>query len=133
MVLYECNYCIFKTKLKTDYSRHTKTKKHRVNSGDENADLEGTTPKTQKDPQKTQKDPQKTQKDPQKTQSYECDYCNVEFSTYATKRRHELHRCKENDALKDLKIKKLEKENKNLEQILEILLDKVRTINNTNE
>ena len=28
MVLYECKYCNFKTKLKTDYNRHLKTKKH---------------------------------------------------------------------------------------------------------
>jgi hypothetical protein len=54
------------------------------------------------------------------TQSYACDYCNVEFSTYAHKRRHELHRCKENDALNELKIKKLEK-----------MMNNVGTINNT--
>ncbi len=122
MPIYNCDFCNYKTKLLGNYKQHTKTTKHRVNRGDENTELEVTPPSGQKYP-----------KEPQKTQSYECDYCNVEFSTYATKRRHELHRCKENDALKDLKIKKLEKENKNLEQILEILLDKVRTINNTNE
>jgi hypothetical protein len=138
MVVYECKCCNYITSINSNYNKHTKTKKHRVNSGDENTDLEGTTPKTQKDPQKTQKDPQKTQKDPQKTQSYECDYCNVEFSTYAHKRRHELHRCKENDALKELKIKKLEKEKKTLKKEkntlkkeIEKMMNNVGTINNT--
>ena len=63
MVLYECNYCIFKTKQKTDYSRHTKTKKHRVNSGDENADLEGTPPNSQNDPKMTTNDHEMTTND----------------------------------------------------------------------
>ena len=32
MVLYECKCCNYKTKLKTDFSRHLKTKKHARNS-----------------------------------------------------------------------------------------------------
>jgi len=86
---------MFSTKLKTDHKRHLQTKKHIRN-------LEENTLKTQKDPQKTQKDPQKTQKDPQKNttlKKHNCDYCDESFSTFAHKRRHELHRCIENNDL----------------------------------
>jgi hypothetical protein len=131
MPIYNCEFCNYTTKYKADFTKHTKTKKHRVNSGDENADLEGTTPNIQYDPPNIQYDPQNIQYDPQNIQSYACDYCNVEFTLFTNKRRHELHRCKENDALKDLKIKKLEKEKKKLEKKIEKMLNNVGTINNT--
>jgi hypothetical protein len=136
MVLYECDLCLFYSNLKSDYKRHLNTKKHQHNS-----DISLTSMvKTQKDPEKTQKDPEKTQKDPEKTQSssedVHCSYCYTLFSTYAHKRRHELHRCKENTSINNSKIKELEKDKKKLEKKLEKTFDKLiakagnTTINN---
>ena len=87
MVLYKCECCIFSTKLKGDYKRHLKTKKHLDNIENNVISMV----KTQKDPKKTQKDPKKTQKDPQKTQGelviykkYHCEFCYESFTTFAT-------------------------------------------------
>ena len=134
MPLYNCEQCNYSTKYKADFTKHTKTKKHRRNIGDINELGEELTPKTQKDPEKTQKDPEKTRKDPEKTQSnptFSCDFCYSTFSSYAHKRRHELDRGKENVSVKDLKIRPLEKEKKKLEKQIIKMMDKVGTINNT--
>jgi len=64
--------------------------------------------------------------------AYSCDFCELDFSTKPNKRRHELHFCKENVTVKDLKIITLEKENKKLAKKIEKLLDKVGTVNTTN-
>jgi len=94
---------------------------------------------TQKDPQKTQKDPQKTQKDPQKTQpdsenadKYYCEFCFDLFTTFAHKRRHELHRCKENNNSKDILLNEQTKQIKKMEKTIDKLIDKAgnTTINN---
>ena len=130
MVVYECSICNFSSKIKTHYNRHLNTKKHQTLY---EASII-TMVKTQKDPEKTQKDPEKTQKDPEKTQGksiFLCDFCDSTFSSYAHKRRHELHRCKENTSEMTKKITSLEKEKKKLEKKIEKLLDKVGTINNT--
>ena len=63
--------------------------------------------------------------------SYSCDFCGLDFSTKPHKRRHELHFCKENVSVKDLKIRTLEKEKKKLEKQIIKMMDKVGTINNT--
>ena len=88
MVLYECKCCNFKTKLKTDYNRHIKTKKH-----GRNVDMNifyGKEPKmTPNDPEMTPNDPQMTQNDPQMSQDHnnkdkklECIYCGKIFSQF---------------------------------------------------
>ena len=101
MKLFICEPCNFSSKLKTDLNRHLNTKKHFTNS---DCSLSAMV-KTQKDPEKTQKDPEKTQKDP----PFLCDYCISKFSSYAHKRRHEIHRCKETPSTMKYKIHKLEK------------------------
>jgi hypothetical protein len=123
MVFYECELCNFSTILKGNYKQHLNSNKHFNN-------LEislSVMVKTQKDPKKTQKDPKKTQKDP----VFFCDFCDSKFSSYAHKRRHEIHRCKEVGSIKDKKIKTLEKEKKKLEKQIEKMIDKVGTVNNT--
>jgi hypothetical protein len=62
-----------------------------------------------------------------------CIFCGSSFSTFAHKRRHELHRCKDKDAVKHrkkithgLEIKELKKEHKKL---VETLLSKVGNTN----
>jgi hypothetical protein len=123
MVLYTCYTCLFSSTQKNDYNRHLKTKKHLKNI----SKTEETKVKTQKDPKKTQKDPKKTQKE----LNFVCNYCESNFTTYAHKRRHELHRCKENTSIMTNKIKTLEREKKKLEKKIEKMLDKTCTINNT--
>jgi hypothetical protein len=122
MVLYECYLCNFTTILKGNYKQHLNSKKHLNNTSHSLIPMV----KTQKDPKKTQKDPKKTQKDP----VFFCDFCESNFSSYAHKRRHELHRCKE-ISCKDKKIKILEKEKKKLEKQIEKMIDKVGIVNNT--
>jgi hypothetical protein len=120
---------------------------------------------SQNEPQMSQNEPQMSHNEPQMSQNepvilqkdvkkYPCDYCDESFSTMANKRRHELHRCKENTNVsnsiitkQENKIKKLEREKENQKKAMEkqrkemakhieLLLTKVgnnyTTINNTN-
>jgi len=160
MVNYECKLCNYNTKLRANYNRHIKTRKHERILLEENGCSEiledikviNESEKTQKDPQKTQKDPQKTQKDPQKTQydlydleeiqnnseeiQNNCNYCKKEFSSYAHKRRHELHRCqeaKDEESLYKSDKKEWLKEKKILfKQIDELIKKAGNTTTNTN-
>ena len=130
MVMYECGICNFSSKIKTHHNRHLKTKKHQTNYEKSLIAMV----KSQKEPEKSQKEPEKSQKEPEKSQGkpvFLCDYCDYTFTTYANKRRHELHRCKENTSEMTKKINSLEKEKKKLEKKIEKLLDKVGTVNNT--
>ena len=122
MVSYSCNLCCFVTNLKGNYSQHLKTKKHLSSIEDS---LQAMV-KSQKEPKKSQKEPQKSQKEP----NFLCDYCNSKFTTYAHKRRHELHSCKENPSITINKIKQLEIEKKKLERQITKMLNNTCTINN---
>jgi len=135
MVLYNCEHCVFSSKLKSNYTRHLKSNKHLTNIDNNVIPMV----ETQKDPEKTQKDPQKTQKDPQKTQpdsdienKYYCEFCLDLFTTFAHKRRHELHRCKENNNSKDILLNEQTKQIKKMEKTIDKLIDKAgnTTINN---
>jgi len=129
MGVYNCECCKFSSKFKGDYKRHLKTKKHIVNEDNSLISMV----ETQKDPIKTQKDPQKTQKDPQKTQQntententdkYYCEFCFDLFTTFAHKRRHEIHRCKHNTNINKLLHEK-NKQIKKLEKTVDKLIDK---------
>ena len=116
MVSYNCECCLFCSKQKNDYNRHLKSKKHLRNTTDSLIPMV-----------KSQKEPQKSQKEP----TFLCDFCESKFLTYANKRRHEIHRCKENTSIMTNKIKTLEKEKKKLEKQIVKMMDKVGTINNT--
>jgi hypothetical protein len=94
---------------------------------------------SQKEPQKSQKEPQKSQKEPEKSQSdsenadkYYCEFCFEKFNTNANKRRHELHRCKENNNSKDILLNEQTKQIKKMEKTIDKLIDKAgnTTINN---
>ena len=135
MVLYKCECCIFSTKLKGDYKRHLKTKKHLDNIENNVISMV----KSQKEPQKSQKEPQKSQKEPQKSQSdstdednFYCEFCFETFTTFANKRRHELHRCKQNKHIVHTIINEKNKQIKKLEKTVDKLIDKAgnTTINN---
>jgi len=102
----------------------------------------------QNEPKMNQNEPAMNQNEPTNlhkgVKKYPCDYCDESFNTIPSKRRHELHRCKENTNVsnsiitkQDNQIKKLEKamekQKKEMMKQIEILLTKVgnTTINNT--
>ena len=129
MVLYNCDCCIFVSKLKGDYKRHLNTKKHLTNVEVSLSAMVMTT----NDHKMTTNDHKMTTNDHKMTttiKTYKCDYCNESFSTKPHKRRHELHYCKENTSIMTHKIKKLEREKQKLEKKIEKMLDKTCTINN---
>ena len=83
---YLCDHCNFSSKLKGNFKRHLESMKHKtaVIEYDNNC---------QKEPVKSQKEPGKSQKEPETT-FFSCLHCEEIFTTFANKRRHELHRCK---------------------------------------
>ena len=95
MVVYNCELCNYNTKLKTDYNKHIRTKKHikKIEEiGGNEKELKSNEIMSQKEPLMSQNEPQMSQKEPSE---FQCIYCFQEFSTKANLRRHELHRCKE--------------------------------------
>jgi len=139
MVEHKCNICEFKSLLKANYIRHLNSKKHKRNVNEDNVCSYNIIEKndnqmTQKDPQMTQKDPQMTQKDPQMNEKdcdIKCEYCKKTFTTYAHKRRHEIHRCNSiniKNKIEEKCRKEMDEKYKNeidkLHQKIEILLEK---------
>jgi hypothetical protein len=69
--------------------------------------------KMAKNDQKMAKNDQKMAKNPQslkKIDQYFCEFCSKEFKTYQNKRRHELHRCRHNNAVMERNLKMKDKE-----------------------
>ena len=132
MVLYICEYCNFSSKLKGDYNRHLKTKKH---LGNINISLSPMVMSTNEHKMSTNEHKMSTNEHKMSTNKLEyiCDFCHLIFKTKPNKRRHELHYCKQNSSIMTNKIKQLEKEKKNLEKEIGKLIDKVGNVtNNTN-
>ena len=136
MVLYSCIHCNYSTNLKSNFNRHINTKKHRdkIEALEKESKEEGANEPNE--PKKSQNEPKKSQmsqNEPKKSQKkFSCDFCDKLFSTKANKRKHEIHRCKENVTSKDIQIRKLEKEKKKLEKKIDKLLDKVGNVTNNN-
>ena len=155
MPLYHCAVCNFKTKLKTDYNRHLKTKKHKNNVELSEMTLEGYV-KSLKNEHKMNKmntnehknlqnthifEPMKIcvkstlqdqpiiiHEDNNGTNKFHCIYCNKEFASKPSKRRHELHYCQYNPALvknkdEEERLKTHEKEKRELYKQIEKLLE----------
>ena len=132
MPYYTCEHCNYSSKLKANFDRHEKSKKHR------NKLIElGLIPKEtdhiiQNNPALIQNNPQIIQNNPPNNppiiqnnpaKSFKCDFCPKTFTLHSNKRRHEMYRCRENpdfiDKLldaKNSKIKKLEKANESLQR-----------------
>jgi len=124
MVVYDCKNCNYFTYLKSNYNRHVKTKKHRLNEESSENNPKELMVMNQNEPQMNQNEPAMNQNEPamnqKKIKTYPCEYCEESFNTLPSKRRHELHRCKENTSVsnsiitkQEIQIKKLEKEKEN--------------------
>ena len=120
MPLYECNICNISTKIKTHYNRHLNTSKHKRNY---EKSLQSMVMNTNEHKINTNEHKINTNEHKMNTKKnkYKCIYCEDTFNTIPSKRRHELHYCKENpnfmEKVIDLKnnaIKKLEKEKKDI-------------------
>ena len=149
MPTYSCSYCNYSTTINSNYKKHTKTKKHRVNeeiaSKNEN---ELALMNTNEHKMNTNEHKMNTNEHKINTNEHICKFCNGPFNTLPSKRRHELHFCKDNpDTIsnvlqyKDKKINELEKqiekqnremekEKKDMMKQIELLLTKVGTNNN---
>ena len=138
MTFYTCELCNYTTKLKGDYNRHLKTKKHGNNVKHNEILEKELTLMTTNDHKMTTNDHKMTTNDHKisenlpKKLDFICDYCNKKFSTHPHKRRHELHYCKDNPNLierllneKDKQIIKIEKDKNNEIEKLEKRVDKL--------
>jgi hypothetical protein len=153
MVLYKCELCNFESKQKNDYKRHLETKKHKkkirimmlknesVKNNDERAKMSQNEPKmSQNEPKRAKNEPVKNPENPEISRklnnfpffnienSLNCQYCGKSFNTIPNKRRHELHRCKNNvdtyKRLYDKEIKQSKREKEKLYDYIDKLLDK---------
>ncbi len=133
---YKCNICNYTTKIKGQILRHENTKKHQAKLLELKTEETEIETKSQKEPKKSQKEPSKSQKEPKRAKNFQCDYCDKKFTTFANKRKHEIHRCKENNhniykiiTTQEAKIKILEKEKQELYEKLDELIKKVGDTN----
>ena len=122
MVLYKCECCLFCSKLKGDYNRHLKTKKHQLNKSNF---LIPMVMSTNEHKMSTNEHKMSTNEHKMSTDNlkYSCDFCDDNFNTKANKRRHELHYCKENKNINKL-LNEKNKQIKKLEKTVDKLIDK---------
>ena len=91
----------------------------------------------QNEPKMNQNEPQMNQNEPQMNQfnskMHKCQYCDEEFNTLPSKRRHEIHRCKENTSITNTLMKELKNEKNEKRQLykqIEKLIDKAGNTTN---
>jgi hypothetical protein len=137
MPLYTCKTCSFTSKLKSDFTRHQNTKKHKKNILLHKNLCSMENPMSQNEPKMSQNEPIN---EPVKGELYHCQHCGKEYKSKANMRRHELHRCQSNSKrligllnMQQEMLKNAEKEKKILYKQIEKLIDKAgnTTINNT--
>ena len=133
--MYECKLCLFYSNIKTHYNRHLKTKKHLTNIENSLPSMVMNTNEHKKNTNEHKMNTNEHKKntgDPEIENKYYCSYCFELFNTNPSKRRHELHRCKENKNIKDKLLNEKNKQIKKLEKTVDKLIAKAgnTTINN---
>ena len=152
---YTCILCNYNTKYIGNFNKHLKTNKHQrkilkenecsydyTNINDLNKNI-----KTQNEPKRAKNEPKRAKNEPkraknepkidknesEKIQKFICEFCDKEFSSHANKRKHEIHRCKENISILNER-KKWDKEKKILYKQIDALIKKAgnTTTNNLN-
>ena len=154
MVLYNCECCNFVSKLKGNYNKHLKTKKHLNNQAEGELsskidevekEYEGTK-NIQKHPKTSNKHPKTSNKHPINIQKeseiseyefgiYNCNYCDRGFTNLSNMRRHELHRCKKRINLESIykkEMKEFKKEKEQLYKQIDALIKKAGNTTITN-
>ena len=124
MVLYECKLCNYSSKIKTQYNRHLKTKKHERN-------LNKSFLNEQNEHKMSTNEHKMSTNEHKK---YICSFCPKTFKTNANKRRHELHYCvKACSSQISVKNNLLQlKENRELKNQIKVLLNKIGNTTNIN-
>ena len=135
MVLYSCDSCNYSSNIKTHYNRHLKTKKHLDNIENNVISM---VMNTNEHKMNTNEHKMNTNEHKMNTNEIEtedkfyCEFCFETFNTKASKRRHELHYCKQNKHITQTIINEKNKQIKKLEKTVDKLIDKAgnTTINN---
>jgi hypothetical protein len=136
MSIYNCEYCDYVTKYKSDVTKHKNTKKHRVKLIELGIQPEETgLMNTNEHKKNTNEHKKNTNEHGMNTKSYNCSFCQSIFNTAASKRRHERQYCKENPDFvdkiihaKNSKIKNLQKDKEKLEKEKQELYKQVATL-----
>ena len=145
MVLYTCAICNFSSNIKSHLNRHLKTLKHKrkeVEQDDKLSCLKKDTKMNTNEHKMNTNDHKMNTNEHNlilNIKNFSCDFCGETFNTLPSKRRHELHYCKQNDSLdkkikiKDNIIKEKDQQISDLFKKMDFLLNKVgdTNINNT--
>ena len=140
MVFYDCDICIFSSKLKPNYLRHLKTKKHLNNDKNYVEENDIKTSQYLTIPHFSLKIPQNTSQisDHKNKEYIKCEYCYKEYNRIDNLNRHIAKFCKkkkELDKMENENSKIIEKQNKFIKsqtkQISKLLEKNGKQINNT--
>ena len=128
MLMYECDYCNYKTSIKTQYNRHLNTKKHinklkeidgklmkmmELSTNEHKMSTNEHKMSTNEHKMSTNEHKMSTNEHKMSTNELFCRYCNKLLTTIPIKRRHELYYCKKNLERKEIENNKVIKEIEN--------------------
>lgn len=125
MPLYSCELCKFSSHLKSNYNRHLNTNKHITKSKEMALMNTNEHKRTQNEHKRTQMNTNEHKKRIIISDKiHKCQFCEETFNTIPSKRRHEIHYCKNIPGNHSNIINELKKEKKMLYKQIEKLIDK---------
>ena len=140
MPLYSCEHCDYSSILKGNFTQHKKTNKHRLkllelgDSPEEEGAMNTNEHKKNTNEHKMNTE-MNTNEHKKNTKTINCSFCETQFNTTASRRRHENHYCMENPdfvdkiiTAKNSKIKTLQKDKERLENEKKELYKQVATL-----